>query len=86
MASLWFPGEGRNEDDEAFLAELRACADARGLVDATPADSTLFTWEYVLVLLVEVPGLQGIPAKPTLEVVVDVQRHLFEVGWRPAAT
>jgi hypothetical protein len=69
-----FPGNGRDEDDEAFLAELRACAEARGLVDATPKDTLLLVWESALVALVEVSRLQDIPAKPTLEVVSDIRR------------
>ena len=73
-ASEWFPGEGRNADDEAFLSELRACAEDRGLVDATPQDTSLHVWESALVALVAVPRLQEIPAQPTLEIVSDLRR------------
>ena len=39
MTSQWFPGEGRNADDEAFLAELRSLASVRGLADVRPEDT-----------------------------------------------
>lgn len=69
MTADWFPGAGRSDADEAFLAAARAAVDADGLVDATPSDTSVVTWEGVLLLLVELPGFQGTAAKPTLEVV-----------------
>jgi hypothetical protein len=70
MTADWFPGEGRAEDDASFLAELRACADECGLVDAAAEDTSLHVWDDdVLVLLVAVPGLQEGPVQPTLEVI-----------------
>ena len=81
-AAEWFPGKGRHAEDEAFLAELRACADARGLVDATPDDTTLYVWEYALVVLVAVPRLQNGPEQPALEVVYDPRRGSeLMCGW-----
>ena len=71
MTSEWFPGKGRDADDEAFLAELRGCAETRGLVDANPEDTTLHVWEHTLIVLVAVPGLQDLTEKPTLEVICD---------------
>jgi hypothetical protein len=69
-ASEWFPGEARNEGDAIFLSELRAAAESRGLVDATPRDTCLHYWDDdVLVLLVTVPDLQEGPVKPMLEVI-----------------
>ena len=45
------------------------CAEARGLIDATPDDTRLHVWENALVALIAVPGLQETPAQPVLEVV-----------------
>jgi hypothetical protein len=64
----WFPGEGRNPDDEAFLAELRRLAATSGLADATPADTRVYAWD-ALVVLVAIPKLQDLTARPMLEVV-----------------
>jgi hypothetical protein len=79
----WFPGEGGSADDEAFLAELRACADARGLVDATPDDTILHAWEGTLVVLVAAPRLRHRPEQPTLEVIVQFGREPTTLcsGW-----
>jgi hypothetical protein len=68
--SPWFPGTGRTEDEEAFLAALRTCAEADGLGDATPADTDLLAWDGVLVLVVELPGVRDLRATPVLEVLV----------------
>jgi len=73
MTSLWFPGGGRTEDDEAFLAALRAAADEHGLIDATPAGTGLHPWGHALAVLVPLPGLQRTKAAPTLEVIASLQ-------------
>ena len=58
----WFPGEGRNADDEAFLSELRALTDASGLADVPSAATGVSIWRDPadrgwLVAWVRVPGL-----------------------------
>lgn len=74
MASQWFPGAGRDAGDETFLGSLRAEVELAGLIDATPDRTALHVWETALVVLVEIPGLQDAEARPTLEVVCDLQR------------
>ena len=73
MTSSWFPGAGRTGDEEMFLAELRSCAEGSGLVDASPADTGLLTWNGTLVVTVELPGLRGPRATPTLEVLAHLR-------------
>ena len=73
MTSSWFPGAGRTGDEEMFLAELRSCAEGSGLVDASPADTGLLTWNGTLVVTVEMPGLRGPRATPTLEVLAHLR-------------
>ena len=69
VAAEWFPGEAGDADGEAFLAELRRRVGARGLVDARPEDTTLHAWsEGMVIVLIDVPGLQGTEEKPVLEV------------------
>lgn len=74
VVSPWFPGAGRDAEDESFLASLRAEVGAVGLADATPENTSLHVWDTALVLLVEIPGLQDAEACPTLEVVCNLQR------------
>lgn len=69
MTTGWFPGESGNPAHAAFLAALGTCAQERGLLDASPDHTTLHVWGDVLVVLVAVPGLADLPARPTLEVV-----------------
>jgi hypothetical protein len=69
VASQWFPGAGRNAEDEQFLAGLRSGVEVAGLVDVTPDGTTLLVWETALVVLVEIPCLQDAEARPTLEIV-----------------
>ena len=80
MTSPWFPGKGRTAEDEAFLTALRSAADEHGLVDATPADTTLVTWEDTVVVLVRVPGLQDGDERPTLEVVHELPGPRLSCG------
>ena len=82
MRDDWFPGDGRNDEEQAFLTELRSLATTNGLVDATPADTTLHVWEGTLVVLVDPPRLRSCPMEPTLEVVVHLGPTPFLAsGW-----
>ena len=57
-ASEWFPGEGRNAEEEEFLAQLRAQAVARGLADVLPPATHSHAWTDVpLVVCAMVPGM-----------------------------
>ena len=70
-AAEWFPGEGRNAEEEAFLAELRALAAQQGLPDVRPDDTTLHASPgdgEPLILSFSVPGLPPTKADPTLQV------------------
>ena len=71
-ASEWFPGEGRNADDEAFLAELRRLAARSGLVDVRPeaTGTAVHKWGWV-VAWARVPGLEAGDADPQLQVGFD---------------
>jgi hypothetical protein len=69
VASEWFPGKGRNEDDEAFLARLRQRADDEGVGDALPEDTAVAEWweDEDLVPCVEVRRLGTDEARPTIQ-------------------
>jgi hypothetical protein len=67
----WFPGEGRNADDEAFLGELRTLALHEGLADVRPEDTTIHSTPEgaePLILYFRVPGLPPSKADPTLQI------------------
>ena len=82
MTDGWFPGEGQSPDEQTFLAEVRRLAATAGLVDATPADTTLHVWDGALVLLVDPPGLRDCPVEPVLEVVAHLgATPLLGSGW-----
>jgi hypothetical protein len=69
MTSEWFAGDGRDENEEVFLAELRGCAETHGLLDATPEDTALHVWDgAALFAVIALPGLQDDAVKPVLEV------------------
>jgi hypothetical protein len=69
VTSAWFPGEGRDPDDEAFLTELRARASTWGLADVSPEDTFVVEDEWGwLVACVSVPGLDAGDARPELQV------------------
>jgi hypothetical protein len=72
VTSEWFPGEGRNADDEAFLAELRRLALSAGLADVGPDDTGTAIWEDEtgagwVVAWIRIPGLPR-DADPQLQV------------------
>lgn len=71
VATRWFRGSGRTDDDETYLAALRAVAVAGGLVDATPVDTALHVWKDALVATVRVPGAVLGRSGTTLQVAVD---------------
>jgi hypothetical protein len=68
--SEWFPGEGRNAEEDTFLAEFRLLAEAGGLVDLRPEDTEVIALGAFrpLVLCARVPRLPVEPARPTLQV------------------
>ena len=75
-AAEWFPGEGRNADDEAFLAELRSHAAGRGLADVRPEDIGTSIYaddaELWVVAWLDVPRLDAGDAQPQLQVGFDL--------------
>ena len=70
--SEWFPGEGRNADDEAFLTELRRLAARSGLADVRPeaTGTEVHKWGW-LVVWAGVPRLEAGDADPQLQVGFD---------------
>lgn len=82
VSSDWFLGEGRNADDEAFLAELRSLATDRGLVDVRPEDTWTSVYaddaEIWLVAGLDVPGLDAGDAGPQLQVGFDLSDPAIE--------
>lgn len=70
--SEWFPGEGRNADDEAFLARLRARAADDGLVDAERESSWAGDAGGILAVCVRAPGLPMDGPAPMLQVGLDL--------------
>jgi hypothetical protein len=73
VTSEWFPGAGRNADDEVFLAELRALAESWGLADVRPEATAVRThrWGW-LVVCARVPRLDAGDADPQLQVGFDL--------------
>jgi hypothetical protein len=77
----WFPGGGRNPDDEAFLVEMRALADRSGLVDVDPEATAVIRLPDVLALQVQPPGLPTSGPAPMLRLGFDLSdEDAFLVG------
>jgi hypothetical protein len=70
VTSEWFPGEGRDADHAAFLAQLRNRARQDGLVDVTSEETAVFissTGYSDLVVGVRPPGLPSTGPAPVLQ-------------------
>jgi len=84
MAAQWFPGEGRNADDETFLSRLRTRARKEGLVDVSPEETAVLvssTGYSDLVISVRPPGLPVTGPAPVLQAgYTDDDGHLYLLG------